>query len=83
MITTFIEFIMSHCLGDPIRSNGEGESFWKCWCGSDKLHSRPDHPKYKPRWACYGCNEHGDDLDLLRRTYDEPFPALLERRFFS
>jgi hypothetical protein len=79
---TLLEFLIEWYIGPPIRTRGDGQSFWDCpVCGqTEKFHTLPDRQPYKHRARCWSCEFRGDVFDVLRFFHpEENFPQHRER----
>lgn len=69
-MTTLLEHILAHYLGQPRHSKGNGCSYWDCpACGHYSFHTYPFKPGEKDRAKCWNpdCTfVRGDEFDLLK-----------------
>jgi hypothetical protein len=83
---TFLEYVLTKCLGRPISRQGEGVSYWNCpRCDDRHFHTMPDKPPHPHKFKCWN-KVHGvggwwgDELDMLKEFHpDEPYGDRRER----
>ncbi len=80
-MTTRLEYLIAHYLGQPKRSYSHGVSYWTCpICESSAFHTLPDKPALKHRAKCHGCDYLADACDLLKEFHpDESYSERLDR----
>jgi hypothetical protein len=64
---TFLEYILTRCLGQPRFRNACDVSKWSCpSCGSNSAFgTMPHRPPLKDRVQCFACGFRGDAPDVL------------------
>ncbi len=72
---TFLEYLLTDLIGEPIRSRGNGESYWLCpVCDSPKFHTMPHKAQFRDRALCWHCGFRGDAADMTQEFFpDEPW----------
>ena len=69
---TFLEYVIEHYLGLPIRKGQEGESYWRCpECNHERFHTMPWKPEYRHRYRCFRCDLGGDAADFIKVMHPE------------
>ena len=75
---TFLEYVCRRVMGPPV----SGASSWHCpFCDSPhaSFHVRPPKDNLRIRFNCFRCDKWGDEYDLAKYLYPEPYPQRVER----